>query len=153
LGSGLGRVISHSHDQNRSQKRFARAFATGLVNPQLLTAAKRKGFFARGPTGHNRRSDSVHFALAALTWTAHSSVATVLLVMSPAYSNFLTPAAAFALVLGANFGSAINSCWKAHINLAHVSDIIDENLTELTAKKIRRNFQFSDEGVSELAVF
>ena len=31
---------------------------------------------------------------AALTWAAHSSVATVLLIMSLAYSNFVTPAAA-----------------------------------------------------------
>jgi phosphate:Na+ symporter len=45
---------------------------------------------------------------AALTWAAHSSVATVLLVMSLAYSQFVSPAVAFALVLGANVGSAIN---------------------------------------------
>jgi len=45
---------------------------------------------------------------AALTWAAHSSVATVLLIMSLAYSHFITPAAALALVLGANLGSAIN---------------------------------------------
>ncbi|MBV8839638.1 MAG: Na/Pi cotransporter family protein [Alphaproteobacteria bacterium] len=45
---------------------------------------------------------------AALTWAAHSSVATVLLVMSLAYSHFVTPPAALALVLGANVGSAIN---------------------------------------------
>jgi phosphate:Na+ symporter len=45
---------------------------------------------------------------AALTWGAHSSVATVLLFMSLAYSHFVTPAAALALVLGANLGSAIN---------------------------------------------
>jgi phosphate:Na+ symporter len=45
---------------------------------------------------------------AALTWAAHSSVATVLLVMSLAYSQFIPPAVAFALVLGANVGSAIN---------------------------------------------
>jgi phosphate:Na+ symporter len=45
---------------------------------------------------------------AALTWAAHSSVATVLLVMSLAYSQFITPVAALALVLGANLGSAIN---------------------------------------------
>jgi phosphate:Na+ symporter len=45
---------------------------------------------------------------AALTWAAHSSVATVLLVMSLAYSHFVTPAAALALVLGANLGSAVN---------------------------------------------
>ncbi len=45
---------------------------------------------------------------AALTWAAHSSVAVVLLVMSLAYSHFITGEAAFALVLGANLGSAIN---------------------------------------------
>jgi len=45
---------------------------------------------------------------AALTWAAHSSVAVVLLVMSLAYSQFITPVAAFALILGANLGSAIN---------------------------------------------
>src|SRR5262245_14803919 len=45
---------------------------------------------------------------AALTWAAHSSVATVLLIMSLAYSHFITPMAALALVLGANLGSAIN---------------------------------------------
>jgi phosphate:Na+ symporter len=45
---------------------------------------------------------------AALTWAAHSSVAIVLLTMSLAFSHFVTPAAALALVLGANLGSAIN---------------------------------------------
>jgi phosphate:Na+ symporter len=44
----------------------------------------------------------------AFTWAAHSSVATVLLIMSLAYSHFVTPAAALALVLGANLGSAVN---------------------------------------------
>jgi phosphate:Na+ symporter len=45
---------------------------------------------------------------AALAWAAHSSVAVVLLVASLAYSNFITPVVALALVLGANLGSAIN---------------------------------------------
>jgi phosphate:Na+ symporter len=45
---------------------------------------------------------------AALTWAAHSSVATVLLIMSLAYSQFVSPVSAVALVLGANVGSAIN---------------------------------------------
>jgi len=45
---------------------------------------------------------------AILTWLAHSSVATVLLVMSLSYSHFVSPAAALALVLGANLGSAVN---------------------------------------------
>jgi phosphate:Na+ symporter len=45
---------------------------------------------------------------AALTWAAHSSVTVVLLVMSLAYSHFIGPVAALALILGANLGSAIN---------------------------------------------
>jgi phosphate:Na+ symporter len=55
-------------------------------------------------------SDPVFCVLiaAALTWAAHSSVATVLLTMSLAFSQFVAPAAALALVLGANLGSAIN---------------------------------------------
>ena len=45
---------------------------------------------------------------AIVTWLVHSSVASVLLVMSLAYAHFVTPYAALALVLGANLGSAIN---------------------------------------------
>jgi phosphate:Na+ symporter len=51
----------------------------------------------------------VNVALGAvLACAAHSSVAVVLLVMSLAYSDFVTPIAAFALVIGANLGTAIN---------------------------------------------
>ena len=49
---------------------------------------------------------------AALTWAVHSSVTTVLFVMSLAYSHFVTPFAALALVLGANLGSAINPIFE-----------------------------------------
>src|SRR5246127_2248789 len=45
---------------------------------------------------------------AGITWVVHSSVASVLLIMSLAYSHFIAPYAALALVLGANLGSAIN---------------------------------------------
>lgn len=45
---------------------------------------------------------------AVLTWAAHSSVAVVLLVMTLAAKGVIPPHAAFALVLGANLGSAIN---------------------------------------------
>jgi phosphate:Na+ symporter len=45
---------------------------------------------------------------AALTWAAHSSVAVVLLVMSLAAKGVASPEVAFALVLGANLGTAIN---------------------------------------------
>ncbi len=45
---------------------------------------------------------------AGMTWAAHSSVAVVLVVMSFAAKGTVPPAAAFALVLGANLGTAIN---------------------------------------------
>jgi len=52
-------------------------------------------------------------AIAALiTWLVHSSVASVLLIMSLAYAHFVTPYAALALVLGANLGSAINPVFE-----------------------------------------
>ncbi len=50
---------------------------------------------------------------AILTWIAHSSVATVLLVISLAHSQLVTPEAALALVLGANLGSALNPLFEA----------------------------------------
>jgi len=49
---------------------------------------------------------------AVVSWTVHSSVASVLLIMSLAYSQFITPYAALALVLGANLGSAINPVFE-----------------------------------------
>jgi len=45
---------------------------------------------------------------AVVTWAAHSSVATVVFIMSLAYSHFIDPVSALDLVLGANLGSAIN---------------------------------------------
>jgi phosphate:Na+ symporter len=47
-----------------------------------------------------------------VTWVVHSSVASVLLVMSLAHAHFLSPYAALALVLGANLGSAINPIFE-----------------------------------------
>jgi phosphate:Na+ symporter len=49
---------------------------------------------------------------AAITWAVHSSVASVLLIMSLAFSHFVTPYAALALVLGANLGSALNPLFE-----------------------------------------
>lgn len=45
---------------------------------------------------------------AVLTWAAHSSVAIVLLIASFTAQGVLPPQAAFALVLGANLGTAVN---------------------------------------------
>lgn len=52
-------------------------------------------------------------AAALLTWIAHSSVATVLLTISLAHAQIVSPEAALALVLGANLGSAINPLFEA----------------------------------------
>jgi phosphate:Na+ symporter len=49
---------------------------------------------------------------AAITWLVHSSVASVLLIMSLAYAHFVPAEAALALVLGANLGSAINPVFE-----------------------------------------
>ncbi len=50
---------------------------------------------------------------AVFAWAAHSSVAAVILVMSLSYAQFVDPAAALALVLGANLGSAVNPVLEA----------------------------------------
>jgi phosphate:Na+ symporter len=50
---------------------------------------------------------------AAFTWAAHSSVAAVLLIMSFAAHGVVPPEAAFALVLGANLGTALNPLFEA----------------------------------------
>ena len=55
---------------------------------------------------------------AALAWAAHSSAVVVLFVMSLAVSHFMSPAAALALVLGANLGTAINPLLESG-NSAH----------------------------------
>jgi phosphate:Na+ symporter len=49
---------------------------------------------------------------ALITWAVHSSVASVLLIMSLSFSHFVTPYASLALVLGANLGSAINPLFE-----------------------------------------
>jgi phosphate:Na+ symporter len=48
-----------------------------------------------------------------LTWIAHSSVATVLLVISLGHSQLIGPEAALAFVLGANLGSAVNPLFES----------------------------------------
>jgi phosphate:Na+ symporter len=39
------------------------------------------------------------------------------------------------------------------INLEHIGDIVDKNLSELATKKIKRRFEFSAEGAEELSAF
>jgi phosphate:Na+ symporter len=53
---------------------------------------------------------------AGLTWAAHSSVAVVLLIMAFAAQDVVPPHAAFALVLGANLGTALNPLLETGVN-------------------------------------
>ena len=55
---------------------------------------------------------------ALLTWAMYSSVATVLLMMSLAAANLVTPEAALALVLGANLGNIIPQWFAAGQDVA-----------------------------------
>lgn len=53
---------------------------------------------------------------AGLTWAAHSSVAVVLVIISMVSQGTVPPNAAFALVLGANLGTAINPVLEGATN-------------------------------------
>src|SRR6516165_8492063 len=53
---------------------------------------------------------------AGLTWAAHSSVAVVLLIMAFASQAVVPPHAAFALVLGANLGTALNPMLESGVS-------------------------------------
>jgi phosphate:Na+ symporter len=53
---------------------------------------------------------------AGLTWAAHSSVAVVLLIMTFAAKGVIPPHAAFALVIGANLGTAMNPLLESGVN-------------------------------------
>jgi phosphate:Na+ symporter len=53
---------------------------------------------------------------AGLTWAAHSSVAVVLLIMAFAAQAVVPPHAAFALVLGANLGTALNPLLESGVS-------------------------------------
>ena len=58
------------------------------------------------------------------TWAAHSSVTVVLLVMAFAAQAVVPPHAAFALVLGANLGTATLEC------AAQVNPALEQNVDQ-----------------------
>jgi phosphate:Na+ symporter len=73
-------------------------FAPGAVAPR-----------ARGVVAAVTGEPLVALALATvLTWAMHSSVAAVLVIATLAQAGLVAPAAALAMVLGANLGSALN---------------------------------------------
>jgi len=53
--------------------------------------------------------------------------------------------------LGEEDGRRCNDIMAFATNLEHVGDIIDKNLMELTAKKIKYRLRFSEEGLAEIA--
>jgi phosphate:Na+ symporter len=55
--------------------------------------------------------------------------------------------------LGERDGQRAMEIISFSINLEHVGDIIDKNLMELAAKKIKQNLVFSKEGAAELSAF
>ena len=69
---------------------------------------------------------------AALTWAAHSSVAIVLLTMSFAAQGVVPPQAAFALVLGANLGTALNPLFEAGLTGDPVRQAAADRKSRLT---------------------
>lgn len=56
---------------------------------------------------------------AAFTWAAHSSVAVVVLIMTLASHQLVTPELTYALVMGANLGTAINPVFEGSTNDNH----------------------------------
>lgn len=90
---------------------------------------------------------------AALTWAAHSSVAVVLLIMAFAAQGVIPPHAGFALVLGANLGTAINPLLVGGVGgdpaskRLPIGNLITHWFHELTA----RNPEFSLTAVSVAA--
>ena len=102
------------HQEHRTGRDRPRADAARPAHPAWSASRRPRTRPSCAPCWQSITGDPVLCIViaAALTWAAHSSVATVLLIMSLAYSNFITPAAALALVLGANLGSAINPVFE-----------------------------------------
>ncbi len=90
---------------------------------------------------------------AVVTWLVHSSVASVLLVMSLAYAHFITPYAALALVLGANLGSAINPIFEGarRDNPASYRLPLGNLVNRLAGVLLVAPFLQPDRGIFELA--
>ncbi len=133
LGAQLRRFLSHAL-RNRFKAFLAGIGVTAILQSSTATGLMVTGFAAGGLVGlvpalavmlganvgttlivQVLSFDVVAIApvlevvlAAVLTWAAHSSVAVVLLVMSFAGRGIVSPDAAFALVLGANLGTAIN---------------------------------------------
>jgi len=112
IGAGVIAFLSSEQDKARHLGRVAIGLGLMLLSLHILLDSLAPAEHAPGARVlmNAITGDPVLCILigAVVAWAVHSSVASVLLIMSLAYSHFVTPYAALALVLGANLGSAVN---------------------------------------------
>ncbi|MBS0560041.1 MAG: Na/Pi cotransporter family protein [Proteobacteria bacterium] len=110
----LGVILFRRPDANRARDLGRAAIGLGLMLLALHQIVTVITPFEDAPSlrmvlGGIATEPAVDLLLAAaLAWAAHSSVVVVLVAMSLAARGVVPPAAAFALVLGANLGTAVN---------------------------------------------
>jgi phosphate:Na+ symporter len=111
IGAGVIAFMSSSQDKSRHLGRVAIGLGLMLLSLRLLTAATdplvhSPSFIAALAGLQDEYVIAVLFGALA-TWAVHSSLSTVLLVMSFAASGIIHPPLALALVIGANIGGAL----------------------------------------------
>jgi phosphate:Na+ symporter len=111
IAAGVIGFLSSEQDKPRHLARVAIGLGLMLLSLRLLTAATEPlrnspSFLAALSGLQNEYVIAVLFGAAA-TWLVHSSLSTVLLVMSFAASGIVSPTLALALVIGANIGGAL----------------------------------------------
>jgi len=111
IAAGVIAFLSSEQDKPRHLGRVAIGLGLMLLSLRLLTLATEPlrnspSFLAALAGLQDEYVIAVLFGAAA-TWLVHSSLSTVLLVMSFAASGIVSPALALALVIGANIGGAL----------------------------------------------
>ncbi|HYD07364.1 MAG TPA: Na/Pi cotransporter family protein, partial [Reyranella sp.] len=111
IAAGVISFLSSTHDKTRHLGRVAIGLGLMLLSLKLLTAATEPlrsspSFVAALEGMQDEYVIAVLFGALA-TWAVHSSLSTVLLVMSFAASGIIHPPIVLALVIGANIGGAV----------------------------------------------
>jgi phosphate:Na+ symporter len=111
IGAGVIAFLSSDQDKPRHLGRVAIGLGLMLLSLKLLTAATEPlrsspSFVAALEGMQDEYVIAVLFGALA-TWVVHSSLSTVLLVMSFAASGIIHPPLALSLVIGANVGGAL----------------------------------------------
>jgi phosphate:Na+ symporter len=127
IAAGVIAFLSSENDKVRHLGRVAIGLGLMLLSLQLLEAAalplRNSSTFAAVLKGlQDEYVLAVIFATAA-TWFIHSSLSTVLLVMSFASSGIIGPELAISLVIGANIGGA-------------VAPYFDQSSTDIEARRV-----------------